>query len=263
MAILLALGSAALTFVAVLWAAAFGLLAVWFFAAWIADSDKFSKTSNRRLWAMKVAIVLIAALIGYRPIVHFWRIERAEAKEGDLFDGVFQPEDNCMALPVQVGKAGTVFVMVPPKAGQNMPAYFAPFPDAQFLIQCGKRGPLISTTVRDRNGNQVVNIERNHWTVYPPYCSDKNYTKDALEVKDDSGHVLLQIKYAPQERNNMARIQVQGEWWSNEGHGLRIVLAGGAGGEVIPLVPQNQHNDALIKPVFKYPSKDFWGDFAN
>jgi hypothetical protein len=153
--------------------------------------------------------------------------------------------------------------MVPPRSGQKMPPYFAPFQDANFLVECGQHGVLISTTVRDRNGNLVVNIDKNHWTVYPPYCVDKNYTKSAFEALDNSKHVLLQIRFAEGDQKTLARLQVQGEWWNDEGRGIRVVFAGGQGGEVIPLFPQNQHNDALIKPIFKYPSRDFWGDFDN
>jgi hypothetical protein len=43
--------------------------------------------------------------------------------------------------------------------------------------------------------------------------------------------------------------------------GPRIVKTfDGLQGLVIPLVPQNQHNDNLIHELFKYPRAEHWGD---
>jgi hypothetical protein len=252
--------SIALAFVGVMWATCAGLVALWFFASWIADSDRFAKTTNRKLWTLRISIVFVGCLIAAWPVYRQWKIEQAEALEGNLFEGSFHPETNCMALPVQVGSAGATFYMFPPKNGKEMPPYFRPFPDAEFRVECGKRGALISTTVRDHNGNEIVSIERNHWHIFPPF-RDKNYTNSALEVEDNSGHVVFQIRFAAGDpkKNLFPRIQLQGEWWSDEGHGLRIVFTGEAGGEMTFLTPQNQRNDALIKPIFKYPSRDFLG----
>jgi len=186
-----------------------------------------------------------------------WMEEQSSLLEGDLIGagGLHYPN---LATPwVQIGDSKSMLIMVPQEKVQP---YFKPFEDAEFFVEGGTEGPLISTTVRDRFGNLVVEIKQSHWIVHPPYSSDKNYTKYAFEVKDSSGHVLLQIRLLP----HSLAIQVQGEWWNNEGKGLRILKAkDGLHGLVIPLGPQNQHNDELIQEIFKYPSKEHWGEFEN
>ena len=130
------------------------------------------------------------------------------------------------------------------------------FKDSGVRIETGKMGPLLTTIIRDRNGNLVAEIRRNHWKVYAQYCADKNYTKDALEIQDSAGHVVLQAKILPMT------IQIQGEWWDTQGGGVRMVELPDPrmGSQVLPMNRQNQHTEALIEPMFEYPSKDHWGE---
>jgi len=240
----------------VLWALAWGIMLHFghTFIPGVARLPIAVKTSL----AIGLSAFLVAA--AYIPVFEIWREEKAAVLEGDLLGGE-KGEILPDSVPpwVQISDSAATFMMLPPKAGQPLQPYFDPFhDDAEFRVEGGKEAPLISTIVRDRSGNMVVEIKRNHWRVYPPYCSDKNYTQVAFEVKDNSGHVLLQIKFIP---NPGVRVQVQGEWWSNENRGVRILKAKDGQGYVIPLVPGNQHNDELIKPIFKYSSKHHWGEF--
>jgi hypothetical protein len=109
----------------------------------------------------------------------------------------------------------------------------------------------------------VAEIKQNRWHVYPSYSVDKNYTKDTLEVLDNSGHVALQVRVLPD------RILVQGEWWDIEGSGVRLlkpkvgqpeVGQTKTGSLVIRMGRQMQHLEELIRPMFEYPSKDHWGE---
>jgi hypothetical protein len=185
-----------------------------------------------------------------------WKEEQAAVVEGDLFGAGKGLLPNGATPWVQIGNSKTGFIMT---TQENVPPYFKPFPDAEFLVEAGREAPLVSTTVRDRFGNEVVEIKQNHWTVFPPYCSDKNYTKYALEVKDSSGHVLLQVRLVP----GPPRVQVQGEWWSNEGRGLRIAATqDGNNGLIMPLVPKDQKNEHLIQEIFRYPSRSHWKEFV-
>jgi hypothetical protein len=211
-------------------------------------------------WKWRTLATLIMSLIFVvicQPIEHAqWREEMAAKLEGNLTGGD-KPEllENGAIPWLQIADTKTVEIMTPNGKGQP---YFSPFKDdADFLVESGTKGPLISTVVRDRGGNMVVEIKQNHWRVYPPYCSDKNYTDRAFEAKDSSGHVLIQFRFI----GGPPRVQVQGEWWSNESRGIRVVKDAHSNGYVVPLFPDNQRNDLLIKPIFKYASKDYWGEF--
>jgi len=185
-----------------------------------------------------------------------WIEEQAAFTEGDLIGGD-KPEllENGAPPWLQIGDSKSIMVMIPQG---KLPPYLQPFPDSNFLIESGTKGPLISTTVRDRNGNLVVEIKRNHWKVYPPYCLDKNHTDLAFEARDSSGHVLLQLQIV----GGPPRVQLQGEWWDNQGNGMRVLKTkDGERGETAFLGQRYQKNDQLIEPMFEYPSRTQLGNY--
>lgn len=189
-----------------------------------------------------------------------WREEKAAALQGDLRGAsqVFTDGKQRVAPWVQIADTESIFVMLPPKPGEQPQPYFQPFPDAEFRVEYGKKGPMVTTAIRDSEGHIVANIIKNHWTVYPPFCQDKNYTEDALEILDSSWHVVFQLKIFPD------RVQVQAEWWDNQGNGLRITKSPDPRrGLVAPLGPRIKRNESLIKPIFQYPSKYHWREFVH
>ena len=182
-----------------------------------------------------------------------WKEERALAPEGDLLGGPaesFNDGKQRMAPEVEIADSGSIQIMIP-KPGPPEP-YLKPFPDAEFRVEYGKKGPMVSTTIRDAEGHIVATVEKNHWTVYQQFCVDKNYTDDSLEILDSSRHVVLQLRILPD------RVRVQGEWWDNQGHGLRIVKGADGHAYSALLGPQIKKNELLIKPVFMYPSRYHW-----
>jgi len=202
---------------------------------------------------IQAAIIVVGLVIGGFVFYPVWRAEQAAALEGDLLGAEMVFTDGAKrGFPmVQIGR-GTTFVMTPDGVSDIFPF----FKDSGVRIETGKMGPLLTTIIRDRNGNLVAEIRRNHWKVYAQYCADKNYTKDALEIQDSAGHVVLQSKILPMT------IQIQGEWWDTQGGGVRMVELPDPrmGSQVLPMNRQNQHTEALIEPMFEYPSKDHWGE---
>ena len=193
--------------------------------------------------------------IGGAIFYPLWNAEQASNVEGDLVgaEQVFDDDAKRGFPMVQIGR-GTGFIMSPDGVSEIFPF----FKDSGVKIETGKIGPLLTTTIRDRNGNLVAEVTRNHWRVYPQYSVDKNYSKDALEVQDSAGHVVLQVKILPMT------IQIQGEWWNTQGAGIRMLENPdpSTGSTVMPMNYRNQHSEALIKPMFKYPSKYHWNEFA-
>src|SRR5260370_19932572 len=127
----------------------------------------------------------------------------------------------------------------------------------------GKQGLTISHPIRDKARHLVVKVENNHWSVSPDHsvCWDKNYTKNSLEVKDGAEHVVLQIRILPD------RIQLQGEWRDEFGHGMRLgacsTPAGVTGCITLWNNPERERElEQLIEPMFKYPSREHWREFV-
>lgn len=208
-------------------------------------------------WRILITVILLVAFTAAMwPLAHFqWREEMAAALEGDLVGaGPTIDDGKPHGFPMlQVGE--TTYVMTP----NGVRDIFPFFPDSGVRIEWGAKGwPLLSTTVRDHNGNLVLEIIRNHWRIHPSYSAENNYTKDTLEVQDTAGHVVLQAQILP------GKISLLGEWWDVQGNGVRLskphTKTPGVGSIVTRMNPQNQHLEALIEPIFEYPSKDHWGE---
>jgi hypothetical protein len=92
----------------------------------------------------------------------------------------------------------------------------------------------------------------------PPKTWDRNYTDDALEVKNTGGRVVLQVRVLSD------RIQLQGEWWSKDGFGVRFVkipdpVTGAMGGGITKLSIAINPDEPHIDPIFEYPSDSHFG----
>lgn len=229
---------------------------LWFIVLVFAVDLFFTTLQSPKVWLKSLSMVVVILVI-YLPSLYFmWPVycsQHAALMEGELKGADAGIAPNSPYPWVQVGTSKSIFIMTPDGIGKP---YFAPFSDAKFWVEMGNQGPLVSTTVRNRFGEVVVEVSRNHWVVYPSYSLDKNSTSTALEVKDSGGHVVLQLKLTWEHRFPV--IQVQGEWWNDEQKGIRILTSNGVNGEVIPLVLKNQHNDELIGEIFEYPSKYHW-----
>jgi len=211
----------------------------------------------RRTRFSGLVILTIAFILIFRTtVISMWREEQASLIERDLIGAGQMSSDGQqrMVPEVQVGDTESSII---PEPGFEGP-FFKPFPDAEFIVKYGRKGPLVSTTIRDSESHVVATIDNNHWKVFPPFCPDKNYTKTSLEILNDSFHVVFQLRIFPD------RVHVQGEWWDNEGHGFRFSASPDhIHGLVSRLGPQVKKNEGLISPIFMYPSSLYWGEFVH
>lgn len=201
--------------------------------------------------AVIITIYLVILLV--TPIKSAWRSERAADTDGDLVPHQGQMVNHRgNAPPIDMGE-GSQGIQVP----QIQPLY-----DARIIFQWGEKGPELTTTVRDKAGNEVVQIEKNHWHV-TSFCLDKNYTNDTLEVQDLRGHVVLQMKIF------LDKIRLQGLWYDDSGHGIEIMKSPDPSrpGSVVYLMNRNGQREPpqeyLISPWFLYPSKEHWGELVH
>lgn len=126
---------------------------------------------------------------------------------------IFSSSTKYTKRKLEIGRSRTVFFT----ERENMPLFMVT-EDSEILIELIDGKPRISTKVHDYNGKLVAELFRNEWKVAPPPATwDRNYSDDALEVRDDRGLIILQIKVLPD------RIQLQGEFWSADGSGMRLV----------------------------------------
>jgi hypothetical protein len=112
---------------------------------------------QKKVFVFLVATVVLLTFV-FDPIYASWRSEQAA-----LTSGVLHPLSNkSQPLPaIQVGQGGTVFYLTDPKGT------LFNFPSDSLRVREERGELLLSTTVRDKSGNLVVEVVDNHWTVSP------------------------------------------------------------------------------------------------
>jgi hypothetical protein len=133
------------------------------------------------------------------------------------------------------------------------------FNESNLVIETVDGHLKVSTQIRDPSGDLVAELIKNEWKVaLPPKTWDRNYTDDALEVKNVGGRVVLQVRALPD------RIQLQGEWWSKNGFGVRFVkvsdpATGKPTGAIQRLSAALNPDEPRIEALFEYPSDSHFG----
>jgi hypothetical protein len=212
------------------------------------------------------ALIFTGAIgwVAYPRMVSGWKEDRSSATSGMLEARASEDPNStaCGANPcMQFGpeKDGTTIAWAGLKDLAPMQIV-----GENFFLKKEHGKLLLTTRVRDSNGSIVVEINDNKWTVNPSedVSWDKNYSKNALEVKDRRGRIVLQIILFA----NVVR--VQGEWWTENRNGARVLRPypfqhPQSGPVFIIMSPLNHPDEPHIEPIFKYPSKEHWGEFVD
>ncbi|MDQ1610301.1 MAG: hypothetical protein QOG00_232 [Pyrinomonadaceae bacterium] len=116
----------------------------------------------------------------------------------------------------------------------------------------------VSMLLRNKKGEVVAQLVDNEWKINKEKVWDRNYSEDALEVRDEDGDIALQIRAFPD------RIQFQASLYDANGKNLTIVEGPGRDGALVsvsaPGKPKPPHK---IEPMFKYPSREHLGEFIS
>jgi hypothetical protein len=139
--------------------------------------------------------------------------------------------------------------------GREGEALFKFFERSALVLESVGGRLMVSSELFDDDGKLAVELIRNEWKVAPPPKTwDRNYTDNALEVRNPKGAVILQVRMLPD------RIQLQGEWRSENGEGVQIMQlphpkTGEMSGAIVLFKKENEAQfRGTIKPIFRYPS---------
>jgi hypothetical protein len=211
-------------------------------------------------WGICIAVLVLLSCVALPLTYKQFTEDKAGALIGEL-QGCVEGHD-CLTSGspmLQFGDSGGGFLF-----GGHVEEPMMQFAkDAGILVSNSLRGPELTTTVRDRSGNTIVHLEKNVWTVFPPFCSDKNYTQNTLEVKDSRHHVVLWVRVLND------RIQIQGEWQDGFGAGIRFRRCPDPKGQSTACYDRwldlkgEAESEELIEPMFEYPSRENWGRIRN
>lgn len=232
-----------------LWLGCWGVIVGIVLPDWFPVFHQFPAKSKRLVFVMAMLVFVVSF---YRTAHSQWRAERAADMQGYLI------VRNPMRLKYphfQIAGSCAVLIGYGP---------LILFKDAELRFSLSPQGSTeITTTVEDREGHRIVEINENHWVVYEG-AGDKNYTRDSLEVLDKGGHVVLQVRLFPD------RASLWGEWHNEFGQAAQLTECPNPNehGEIEacvalfgPALPEKT-SKVHIEPIFKYPSKDHWGEFT-
>lgn len=154
---------------------------------------------------ISMVILLVAAFI-FQIVVEL-REQKEKAKflnTGVLkHDRILVSGSQRIYPKMEFGDSGTILVWTGPQ-GQPL---FKIFDNNSLMIVIENNQLKVSTKIRDPNGHVVAELSQNEWKVNKNNSFDRNYTKNALEVKDSTGDVLLQVRFVED------RVQFQGKFY--------------------------------------------------
>jgi hypothetical protein len=204
--------------------------------------------------------LFLTALGGYGAYYFGKRVDR-EKEVRAAYSGVLEAKPETLLSGqahiwpnLELGDSGAVLVY----AGPSGSPLFK-FGEDTALIVLRENGQVkVSIIIRDQSGKAVAELVKNEWRVNPQNSWDRNFTSDALEVKDSSGDIVLQVR-ALQDR-----VQLQAKLYDSTGRGVgfgKILGPDGKWGGGIELTgAANPRLRLRISPLFKYPGDRHLGE---
>jgi hypothetical protein len=206
---------------------------------------------------------LVSLIIGG---VSYTIINVLHRDQGRPYSGVLTPQATLLFSPdggkiskIQIGQSRVFLTDLDDPLALRV---FSALRTGQFRVENIGGEIKVSTQILDREGDLITELIRNEWKVAPPPRTfDRNYTDDALEVRDARGLVVLQVRALKD------RVQLQGLWWIDMGppNGIRQFTVRqnpeGGGGEII--ISSKDVTPPPIVPMFQYPSDRHLGELRN
>jgi hypothetical protein len=106
---------------------------------------------------------------------------------------------------------------------------------------------LVSTIIRNARGDLIAELRDNEWQVNKDSIFDRNYTDNALEVRDRQGKVTLQVVHFGDTIHLAGIFRCKNGWTT--------VLGPVQGGAIMDIKPPGEEAKYEIAPICEYPSE--------
>lgn len=205
------------------------------------------------LLSSELLVAGVSAVSWYEASAAASRHEAQAARVGTLM--AEETSHRIVRFPeLEIGDSGAVLIH-----GGMPGAPLFDYGGDKLIIGLDARGRvLVSVVVRDQVGNVVAELVQNEWKVNPAGSWDRNYSNNALEVRDPRGDVVLQVRLVEN------RAHLQAKLFNREGNGFVVRAAGpgeGSGG-ILAFSPAAERDRLTIPPLFRYPSELHLGEFG-
>jgi hypothetical protein len=210
---------------------------------------------------ISMALLFVGVTLVIGALVLFIQDSQQQEKQEmvSAYTGVLRPEstillstkDSVSAFPyMEIGDSGVAFTW----SGPSGQPFFKIFEDTVLTILEDNGQIKISCKITGQGG-LVAEIENNEWRVRPSQAWDRNYNKNALEVRDNNGDIVLQA-YLLNDR-----IQFQGKFYDNHGNGVALVGRNEWGASVIEFTGVDHPKlESSIEPIFMNNSDLHFGE---
>jgi hypothetical protein len=217
-------------------------------AVWLVYREAYA------FWHYALAAFVVTALLFGVPRLYEW-VDSKENVPRNTGTLIVDTDEKFSDRPLEFGDSGVKINFQGPGAEQSL----EPFRLMNLKLENEAGKLLVSSDIRDRQGKLVAQLIRNQWKTAPnPQAWDRNYNENTLEVIDNTGRIVLQVRVLPNS------VQMQGEWWRDATHGWRFVKSDNPampGGFMILFGPNKSSDDPpFIKPLFAYPSESHFGE---
>lgn len=260
MAIILAVvGIVSAVYLKVFWAALAWLAGLIAICGYVANLEYMVGTKRTTKRTIQGLILVAGMGLEFIVLYPLWREEKAMATTGELEVDNSEDFDSLPIISFGPEGDGVSWSWSGPKDEPLMNIW-----GDRVIIRKVDGKIMLTTHVRDQDGKIVVDIDDNKWRVSPQsgISWDKNYSENALEVMDGRGQIVFQVVLVP----NVVRIQ--GEWWTEDKRGARILRPypfdrEKVGPVFVTLSPQSHPQEPHIEPIFRYPSREHWGEYVD
>jgi hypothetical protein len=192
---------------------------------------------------------LIAILIIANTIPQYYLIYQNDLeKKYSLYSGILRGDEQINYPIIKMGEVR--FVSNSPELIWNIIPNMDPI---IIWLQDGKL--MLSTIIRDKNGDVISKIDSNQWTINPNLIFDRNFDKTAIEVVDKQDRVIFQA-ILEDDGVSISFISYTSDGW---------VYAVGPvpGGAIIEKRDDINEIEYKIERIFMYPSKLHPGERKN
>jgi hypothetical protein len=212
---------------------------------YISSHGQIHKTPWQRVWNFLrnqwQPLTIISLCVSAVPMYSHFREKKLSATSGVLSTAT-------ESAPVSISVGSAEFQMLS-KDG----VVFDEGGDPLLSIRLLSGKLLVTTRVRDSSGGIIAEMNDNEWKHQPqPAIFDRNYTQDALEIRDNTGRVVLQVANLGNTVDVAAIFHCKNGW---------TYMAGPIAGEgsAIELRPPGEALRSEIPPICNYPSDLHFG----